>query len=403
MIHRIEIENFYSVREKQVLDLRIPKTTPDDRRFPQSWSDPEVRLPTVIAFYGANASGKTTVLRALTSTIQFAVDSFDWQTDGPVLWFEPFRSEEAVKAPTRIAIEFEAGWIGGEPRLYRYELTLANVGPGMPMTVESEILRHRPDRKFVKLLERRETTILVDRLFGTRPRDSLRTVRANASVISALAKNGNPMATTIRADIGGTKSNFAGFEPFTVDRRRFLDALGRMPAYLERLNHDLRRMDLGIEGMEIRAGYDGPVALFRHKGLGYDVIYDAESNGTRKFIENWARFHVGLEEGRTVIVDEIDTMLHPLLLPEIVRWFHDTRPDKYGNPGQNAHRAQLFVNVHNPALMMELEKEELFFTAKDETGATEIYGARDIRGLRRDPSLWRKYLGGVFGAVPQIG
>ncbi|BAC90226.1 hypothetical protein [Gloeobacter violaceus] len=50
-----------------------------------------------------------------------------------------------------------------------------------------------------------------------------------------------------------------------------------------------------------------------------------------------------------------------------------------------------------------LEKEEIYFTEKDREGGTQIFGAQHIQGLRREPSLARKYLGGVLSAIPRIG
>ena len=53
--------------------------------------------------------------------------------------------------------------------------------------------------------------------------------------------------------------------------------------------------------------------------------------------------------------------------------------------------------------MDALEKEEIYLVEKSRDGASSIIGLKDVRGVRREPSLQRKYLGGVFGAVPNIG
>jgi len=58
--------------------------------------------------------------------------------------------------------------------------------------------------------------------------------------------------------------------------------------------------------------------------------------------------------------------------------------------------------AHNPALLNDLEKEQVFFTTKA-NGKTTVYAASAIQGLRREPQLMKKYLNGTLGAVPLIG
>lgn len=102
-----------------------------------------------------------------------------------------------------------------------------------------------------------------------------------------------------------------------------------------------------------------------------------------------------METGSIAIIDEIDTDLHPILVPELFRWFNDVE--------RNPHGAQLFFTAHNPALLDDLEKEQVFFTEKSSGQPSYVYGARDIKGLRREPSLMKKYLSGELGAVPHVG
>jgi hypothetical protein len=91
----------------------------------------------------------------------------------------------------------------------------------------------------------------------------------------------------------------------------------------------------------------------------------------------------------------MDSTIHPILLPEILHWFHD--------PVTNPHQAQLWMSGHSASLLEELKKEEIFFTEKDGQGRTKVYGLKDIEGVRRVDNFYQKYLGGVYGAVPRIG
>jgi AAA15 family ATPase/GTPase len=117
--------------------------------------------------------------------------------------------------------------------------------------------------------------------------------------------------------------------------------------------------------------------------------------GTRRFIEIFPHLKYVLDFGGLAVIDALDTDIHPLLIPELFRWFYDHQ--------RNPHGAQLLFTAHNPAILDELEKEQVFFSEKPAGKPTRIYGAADIKGLRREPSLMKKYLSGELGAVPHIG
>jgi predicted ATPase len=95
------------------------------------------------------------------------------------------------------------------------------------------------------------------------------------------------------------------------------------------------------------------------------------------------------------VIDELDTSIHPLLLPEIIRWFYD--------PKKNPDGGQLWMSCQAASLLEELQKEEVFFCEKDRQGRSQVYALTDIQAVRRSDNLYKKYLGGVYGAVPRVG
>ena len=92
-------------------------------------------------------------------------------------------------------------------------------------------------------------------------------------------------------------------------------------------------------------------------------------------------------------IDELDAALHPILMTEIFNWFRDKN--------KNPKNAQLWFTGHAVSSMDDLSMEEILFCEKDPQGRTSVFRARDI--ARRDDNLRRKYLSGIYGAVPQIG
>jgi hypothetical protein len=106
MLYRVEIENFYSIRLRQVLDLRVAENVPDmPGRFDALFPGAKERAARVIALFGPNASGKSTVLKALAFIAWFAQHSFQLPPNAS-LPCALFNDAEAQDEPMRLAVEF---------------------------------------------------------------------------------------------------------------------------------------------------------------------------------------------------------------------------------------------------------------------------------------------------------
>lgn len=402
MIHKIVIENFYSIADRQELDFRIPDNVPDLPCFRPSRADPKTRLPVAIGIFGPNASGKSTVLRAVVAAATFAQQSFILPVNGHIPLFQSYMRKDWWERPTIIIVEFD-GQLTPEdsPALFRYELHIAYIkditGYAVAKTVSYEGLFYAPKGKLKKLFERKEQEFSFGREFDISDNDPrVKSIRPNASVISTLAQLNHKLCLDFAATISGIQTNIAGFDKVPVHANQFLFFYKSNPEIFEKLNRELGRLDVGLEEMIIdEKPSSGLYAVFRHTGLDAFIFMNEESAGTRRFIEIFPRLQYILETGSLAFIDELDADLHPLLIPELFRWF--------GDPERNPHGAQLFFTAHNPVLLDELEKEQVLLTQKPSGKPTEIYGAWDIKGLRREPSLMKKYLSGELGAIPYIG
>ena len=401
MIHKIALENFFSVAERQEIVLKVPGNVPDLPCFRPSRAISEDRLPTVVGFFGANASGKSTILRAVIAVAAFARESFALQVGGAIPLFQPFMQKDWWSRPTIITIDFDGQLSADGPSfLFRYELHIAyeQEASNYPVakTVAFETLSYAPKGKFRRIYERKAQKFSFGKEFEITENDMrVQSIRPNASVISTLAQLNHKLSTDFRNSLTTMQTNIVGFDKAQTQPNNWLKFLAENPVYMEQLNRELRRLDVGLEEMSIAQGNVGLFATFKHFGLDAPIFMNEESAGTRRFIDIFPRIHNTLETGSVAIFDEIDADMHPLLMPEIFRWFND--------PIRNPHCAQLFFTAHNPALLDELEKEQIFLTEKGRSASTRVIGVRDIKGLRREPSLMKKYLAGELGAVPYIG
>ena len=405
MIVSFSVENYHSIREEVVLDLRIPGTAPDLPRFRRSESKPDVRLPSVVVLIGPNGSGKTTLLRALIAATQLASSASPTEKNNPIRSVMPFLSPKTRGKPTRFCIELEADWLApDEPRqLFRYELVVGRDDFGFGCHFQHEALSYSPKGRPRRLFERGGPgePIHISSEFGLRRNDDRRkAVRADASVIATLALFNVPLAMRIVKDMQFVRraSNIAyqyhgKWEPSTETVIQLLEQDSGLKAWVGKR---IQSSDLGIQEFDISHSLMGVKgAYFKHYGLDEAVGLHFESSGTKRLFHLLAQLYFALKNGAVAVLDEIDGDLHVDIAGEVLDWFRSQET--------NPNDAQLFVTSHNVGLLDDLEKEEVFILEKDGNGSTKVHGAQDVRGLRRDVRLYPKYRAGVLGGLPKIG
>ncbi len=400
MIHTFSVSNYGSIRDEVTLDLRIPGTAPDLACFRQSEAKPGVRLPSVAVLMGPNGSGKTTLLRALVD-LGRVVSS----PTNPVHLL-PFLSNQARWEPTRFALEGEGNFLapGETPQRFRYELVIARQATEngtAELFVSHEALVHFPRGRRRRLLERGApgAHIYVSRDLGLRARDDrLKGVEPNRSAMATLGLLNVPVAARFAAfmrDSLVSASNISGNETFTPDTSTVIGWLEAGQDARRWAEAQIQRSDLGIEDMEIADEFGVKHIRFSHSGLDAPVVLHFESKGTRRLFHLLPLIKSALDVTGLAVLDEIDGDLHVDMLGEILSWFRSRE--------SNPRNAQLLVSSHHVGLLDDLEKEEVFIVEKDDSGATRVYGAQDVQGLRRDVRLYSKYRAGVLGGLPRFG
>jgi len=121
-----------------------------------------------------------------------------------------------------------------------------------------------------------------------------------------------------------------------------------------------------------------------------------ESQGTQKLFAFAGQWMDVLARGRVLVIDELDTSLHPLLVRHLVGLFHD--------PKTNPLNAQLLISTHDTTLLDPdiYRRDQIWFTEKDKLGATTLYSLSDFKP-RKNEAFERGYLKGRYGAIPFIG
>ena len=133
----------------------------------------------------------------------------------------------------------------------------------------------------------------------------------------------------------------------------------------------------------------------------YELSFIHESDGTRKLIAALPVILIALQEGRLVIIDELDAKLHPKLLRYVISLFKNTNVNKKG--------AQLLFTSHDMSTMKNtvFRRDEIWFAAENEEHASEIYSLYEIRRednerVNYTAAYDKQYLEGRYGADPYL-
>lgn len=140
-------------------------------------------------------------------------------------------------------------------------------------------------------------------------------------------------------------------------------------------------------------------SFYTPRGSNQGIIIDSktiESKGTIKLIDFWIGFMEYFKKGGVFILDEFDCSIHPELVSGII--------DLFNNTEINANNAQLIFNTHNPLYLQKkfFRRDQIMFVEKDEnTYMSSVYKLSDIE-LRNDANYMKNYFEGKFGALPFI-
>lgn len=413
MLIQFRVENHRSIRDEHALSLTAASLggTSDDSRLIRSPAVSEPLLPAV-AIYGANASGKTSILHALAFMRDAVIHSYrHWEPEEGVP-VEPFALSSRRHDPSLYEIDIIADGI----RL-RYGFVCSSE------RIEEEWLFAWPHGHKQSWFEREGDTYHFGRNL-TGDNDAIaKLTRPNSLFLAAAAQNNHAQLLslfrwfrTTQVDLRRNRLFPAPWMFFTESRQ--LSLFGEEMGAPERgsILELLRAADTGITDLKVeeldREGVaSGRVArrrarlFLRHKSdaVGEEGTWlpvEAESSGTIALLELAPRLIRAFSNGGLVCIDEFEASLHPVLALALLRLFQD--------PARNQGGAQLVFTTHDTNLIgttlgePTLRRDQIWFTEKNESGATQLYPLTDFHP-RKQENLERGYLQGRYGAIPFLG
>ena len=415
MLLRFRFSNFRSFREEQELSLVAGPLHDHSESLFEIPGLRERVLP-VAGIYGANASGKTTVFRAL----RFMDDAIHnshrlWEPAQPIP-VEPFMGE-VPERPTRFVVDF----IHADIR-HQYGFVMNSAA------VLEEWLHVYPKGKRQAWFNRKVgAPISFSEKLAGENRVIEQLTRNNSLFLSAAAQNNHEMLLPVFNWFWNTLTFVAGSR--TSERKQTVEMCNdaETRALITRL---LCRADLGIADLAVTVenvpeeltekvspllkeiirnmlqpdeDQTPPGHLTRtavkllHRIDGGLLPFDLEqeSAGTVAYLALLGPLVSALATGGVICIDELDSSLHPLMAIEIMRLFESR--------SQNPKGGQLIFNTHDTNLLNTgiLRRDQIWFTEKDDKGESYLYPLTDFKPRRKE-NLESGYLQGRYGAIPFI-
>ena len=354
----------------------------------------------VAAIYGANASGKTNVVRALAMMRGMVLDSAG-KNSTDRLAYQPFAFAKGEEEPYLTEITFDL-----DGKVYRYGYQVSEE------EVQGEWLFESDDfSSFANGEERMLFTIAGDELEGDmfeEVRSCFPRKRANMFMLVRLDQDNNKLAgrilkwftnlTVIRA------YDDPRFYRYSHEHILMNDYRSPMMDWVRSADPTIvEATEAPIGAINDRTGLVPAQIQFVRKVIGGDSgvslpFADFESSGTQKIFCMAGPFVDILKNGYTVVFDEFESKLHPNLTRQLV--------GRFARPEINPNGAQLIVTTHDVELIRSgaIKRDQIFFCDKNLQGESTLYSLRDFKDSGRYGSreLADCYLSGVFGAVPGI-
>lgn len=400
MILRFAVENFFSFRDKIEVDFTLSSQAGDRPGLASTESGR--RVNTVIGVFGANASGKTNLLKSLSFLSWFVIESARLKPDTDLLCEEFIFREKESQEPISLSLDFE--YKGGE---YRYELRILD-----NRVIHEALLRKKT--RFGYLFERAWSEATQGYHFKSQDIGPAAHVpqRENASWLSSALLQEHPLALSLRPFFDSFHGNlgYQGRMPIhdaeMVNLMQAAEFYQASPDLLRTVAALMADFDLGLTDLRIQPtkniGPDGkeyelsfPFAIHEVAGHKYVRALFAESRGTQALFVLLRHLLPVLESGGIACIDEFESGLHPHMVAAVL--------DLFFNPYTNPNGAQLIATFHSDYLLRDkLHKYQIYLTEKDDTLNSIAYRLDSIRGVRNVDNLYEKYHAGAYGGIPAL-
>lgn len=406
MILEIKLSNFYSIKEEVVLDLRAANLkTSKSKALSGNYIETERdKVLKSVAIYGANASGKTNIIKSIRFCCSMVLFSHNHNENSYFL-FKPFKFLEDKAIPSEFSIRFISK---GIEYLYSFSLNQNEI--------LKESLFYYPNGRITKVFERDESLGEDKRekySFGSvikKPFDVAMNTSDKTLFLSRASQLDRDIAKEVYNYFNtkfilsyGSVQHHLKEDFFNQNKEFVLKALQIADSDIVDIRYEKQEMNVksinfsAIEGSPVDISdskKEGLVFKTYHKSnpkIEFDLL-EEESKGTIKLFNTILDFVAVIQNEGVLLIDEIDESLHSNIVEFIVELFHKSKS------------SQLIFSTHNTNLinLNKMRKDQIYFVNKGEDGASDLYSLYDFKDFRENMDAEKGYLQGRFDAIPII-
>lgn len=418
MLIEFSVTNYRSILERQTLNMAAStyfKELESLNTFIPDQDDGVPRLLRSTVLYGPNASGKSTLIQALQFVQGQVLNSQKESQAGDAIDVMPFK----LMAESRAAdSEFEITFVEQGVR-YEYGFCC-----NRERFTEEWVIAYplgRAQKWFHRVFDAgagKDAYKFSTSFLGGKKRHNLwkEQTRANALFFSTAIQLNNEQLKPafdwfkLRLRIIDSAQNLSA--GYTVKRCKELVDKQKIIAFMNSADLSIADIQLKTEVFDpellpkklpasVReeftrkmAGKDLTTVKFVHANVdgqgSVEFDEDEESDGTRALFAFAGPWLDVIENERVLVVDELDTSLHPLLVHHLVKRLH-----------HEGTKAQLIFTTHDTTLLSQklLRRDQVWFMEKNEKSATRLYPLSDF-SPRDNEAIERGYLNGRYGGIP---
>lgn len=402
MIAEIKFKNMFSFRDETVLSFEADKSK-DLESYHVVELAPDVKLLKLAVIYGANASGKSNIIKVCDFIRSFITCTP--LNKAELIKIVPFLLNRTSKEQaSEFSVSFYA--MNGDKAIrYVYSVLLETTH----IVRETLIyyLSQQPATVFERSMENNVSSIKFGQKvkISTAAKEEI-TLKClpNMSVFAAYMQVNTNIAEMETALQYLTKQMMPAIVP-TSSLSRYAEEAIKNETAKEYILRYLQEADFNISNIsskeqETKKGVVN-YTMYQHKvssGLGGNDYYEFpelyESDGTIRTFGLASQIQNSIGSNAFLAVDEIESSLHPKLIEYMIERFL-----------KESKQAQLLLTTHYDGLLGEedlLRKDNIWFAEKNTDGASVLYPLTDFKGLNRISSLQKAYKFGKFGAVPNL-
>ena len=397
MLSQFSVKNYKSIRDEITFDMQAVAISELANHLIED-KDGEKYLP-VASIYGPNGGGKSNVLEALqvlvakvTRPLYVATSNSDREPGLKRIPVVPFAfSEDTKNAPTEFEVFFRT-----ETSEYRYILHVQ----------EEQVIYEQLDRvkkdtaRKSALFERENGTISLKGVLSTlKVGDGVSNTIPLLSYLGITYSENEVIKEVMDWFVNGV--SFLNYGNPFQEARILVDQSDDIKKLALKI---IKEMDLDIDDFRIEEEDNNRIEIYtKHIVDGNDVELKLaeESSGTKKIFGLLPFVANSIVNGNTLVIDELDAKIHPVLLKYIIELFSDKE--------KNRHGSQLIFTSHDLSTMNNevFRRDEIWFVAKGKSQNSKLYSLVEFKNdkgesVRKDAKYDKQYLEGKYGADPYL-